>query len=126
MIGEMETFEICFSLRDTFGERFAAKSEVKPTDDIGIPMVNQIGDQFSAFLSQAGFYRPFGHIFMRDVTEEEDELLDAYLEEIRSKNKKTIKIAQMVIMPFLPVDFVAANSLDSTKRSKGGFGSTGK
>ena len=35
-------------------------------------------------------------------------------------------IAQLVIMPFLAVDFVEAQELDETERGAGGFGSTGK
>lgn len=36
------------------------------------------------------------------------------------------RIAQLVIMPFLAVDFVEAAELDDTERGDGGFGSTGK
>lgn len=35
------------------------------------------------------------------------------------------RIAQLVVMPFLPVDFIEAESLDETNRGSGGFGSTG-
>lgn len=36
------------------------------------------------------------------------------------------RIAQLVIQPFLPVDFVETDSLSETIRGEGGFGSTGK
>ncbi|MBO6155011.1 MAG: dUTP diphosphatase [Lachnospiraceae bacterium] len=36
------------------------------------------------------------------------------------------KIAQMVIMPFLSVEFQQVEQLDNTDRGEGGFGSTGK
>lgn len=36
------------------------------------------------------------------------------------------RIAQLVILPFLAVDFVEAQELDETERGAGGFGSTGK
>lgn len=36
------------------------------------------------------------------------------------------RIAQMIITPYLSVDFVEAASLDDTERGDGGFGSTGK
>ena len=36
------------------------------------------------------------------------------------------RIAQLVIMPFLEVDFVENQELDKTERGDGGFGSTGK
>ena len=35
------------------------------------------------------------------------------------------RIAQLVIMPFLPVDFKVVDELDDTDRGEGGFGSTG-
>lgn len=35
------------------------------------------------------------------------------------------RIAQMVIMPYLPVEFNEVEELDSTERGDGGFGSTG-
>ena len=36
------------------------------------------------------------------------------------------RIAQLVVMPFLEVDFVETDSLSQTNRGDGGFGSTGK
>lgn len=36
------------------------------------------------------------------------------------------RIAQLVLMPFLSVEFEEAESLDETTRGAGGFGSTGK
>ena len=36
------------------------------------------------------------------------------------------RIAQLVIMPFLPVEFTEVENLSETVRGEGGFGSTGK
>ena len=36
------------------------------------------------------------------------------------------RIAQLVVMPFLAVDFEEAEELDGTERGAGGFGSTGR
>ena len=36
------------------------------------------------------------------------------------------RIAQLVVMPYLPVEFNEVGSLTSTERGSGGFGSTGK
>lgn len=36
------------------------------------------------------------------------------------------RIAQLVVMPYLPVEFNEVESLTSTERGSGGFGSTGK
>ena len=35
------------------------------------------------------------------------------------------RIAQMIIMPYLAVDFIEAQTLSETERGQGGFGSTG-
>ena len=36
------------------------------------------------------------------------------------------RIAQLVVMPYLPVEFNEVENLDETERGAGGFGSTGK
>ena len=36
------------------------------------------------------------------------------------------KIAQMIVMPYLPLEFEEAETLSDTARGEGGFGSTGK
>ncbi len=36
------------------------------------------------------------------------------------------KIAQMIVMPYLPIEFEEAETLSDTARGDGGFGSTGK
>ena len=36
------------------------------------------------------------------------------------------RIAQLVVMPYLSVEFEEVDSLDETERGAGGFGSTGK
>ncbi len=36
------------------------------------------------------------------------------------------RIAQLVIMPFLPAEFIETEELNETERGAGGFGSTGK
>ena len=38
----------------------------------------------------------------------------------------TERIAQLIIMPYLPVDFIEVDELSETVRGIGGFGSTGK
>lgn len=40
--------------------------------------------------------------------------------------KRGERIAQLVVMPFLPVEFLEVEELDETARGEGGFGSTGK
>ena len=36
------------------------------------------------------------------------------------------RVAQMVVLPYLAVDFTEAEELDETERGEGGFGSTGR
>lgn len=36
------------------------------------------------------------------------------------------RIAQLVVMPYLPVEFNEVDELNDTERGSGGFGSTGK
>ena len=36
------------------------------------------------------------------------------------------RVAQMVVLPYLAVDFLEADALDETERGQGGLGSTGK
>lgn len=47
-----------------------------------------------------------------------------------SNEERTIqpkdRIAQLVVMPYLPVEFVEVEELSETERGAGGFGSTGK
>ncbi len=47
-----------------------------------------------------------------------------------SDNVRTIqahqKIAQMIVLPYLPLEFEEVRELSETKRGAGGFGSTGK
>jgi len=40
--------------------------------------------------------------------------------------RKGDRIAQLVMMPYLPIEFVEADELSETVRGEGGFGSTGK
>lgn len=36
------------------------------------------------------------------------------------------KIAQLIILPFLPIEFIEVDELGQTERGEGGFGSTGR
>ena len=36
------------------------------------------------------------------------------------------RIAQLIVMPFIPIEFEEVDELDETERGAGGFGSTGK
>lgn len=45
--------------------------------------------------------------------------------DIEQKIDKQERIAQLVVTPFLSVDFKESDSLEDTTRGTGGFGSTG-
>lgn len=59
-----------------------------------VPVANReqeektIGKQLNAFLSQAGFYRPNGYIFMESLTLDEMIAVGKYLEEYRKEAEK--------------------------------------
>lgn len=40
--------------------------------------------------------------------------------------KKGERIGQLVVLPYLPIEFEEVDELDETERGEGGFGSTGK
>jgi dUTP pyrophosphatase len=46
--------------------------------------------------------------------------------EVEATINKNERIAQLVVMPFLSVEFEETEELDDTERGSGGFGSTGK
>ena len=46
--------------------------------------------------------------------------------EVEKKIDKNERIAQLVVMPYLSVEFQVTDKLDTTERDSGGFGSTGK
>jgi dUTP pyrophosphatase len=48
---------------------------------------------------------------------------DTDVEKTIDKNER---IAQIVVMPYLSVEFNETDELDDTERGSGGFGSTGK
>ena len=36
------------------------------------------------------------------------------------------RIAQLILMPYIPIDFIEVGELEETERGAGGFGSTGE
>ena len=59
-------------------------------------------------------------VVLHDAVEDSD----ATIEDIRAEFGE--RIAQLVVMPYLPVVFTETDSLTQTERGGGGFGSTGK
>ena len=48
-----------------------------------------------------------------------------YSEEIQTV-KPGDRIAQLILMPYIPMDFIEVGELEETERGAGGFGSTGE
>lgn len=77
---------IGFSFTDVCGSNYSANTNVEIISDIESE-IDVIGYQFNAFLAQCGYARNNQFMLMKDLTEEEVELLTVYLDEIRNKRK---------------------------------------
>ena len=83
---ECPKISIGFSFTDVCGNNYSANTRVGIISDIESE-IDDIGYQFNAFLSQCGYVRKNQFMLMKDLTEEEVELLTVYLDEIRNKRK---------------------------------------
>ena len=77
---------IGFSFTDAYGNDYSANTNVEIISDIESE-IDVIGYQFNAFLAQCGYARNNQFMLIKDLTEEEAELLTVYLDEIRNKRK---------------------------------------
>ena len=80
-------FRIRFELTDEFGNDYRAESQVTVHYDCGERELNIIGEQLNVFLKQCGYSRKNDFLFMEDITEEEYEALEEYLEEFRNNKE---------------------------------------
>lgn len=80
---------IGFHCENEFGDKFSATSTSEVFTDLGESDVNFIGEQLNNFLRQCGYYRKHDLIFMEDITEEEYEALESYLDELRRNNDES-------------------------------------
>ena len=83
---EYHHISIGFSFTDAYGNDYSANTNVEIISDIESE-IDVIGYQFNAFLAQCGYARNNQFMLMKDLTEEEVELLTVYLDEIRNKRK---------------------------------------
>lgn len=74
---------IGFNFENEFGDKFSAITTAQVFNDLGETDIDFIGDQLNIFLKQCGYFRKNGHIFHKDVVEEERVALADYLEELR-------------------------------------------
>lgn len=77
---------IGFSFTDAYGNDYSANTKVEVLTAIESE-IDVIGQKFNAFLAQCGYARNNQFMLMKDLTEEEVELLTVYLDEIRNKRK---------------------------------------
>lgn len=94
------------------------RSSVRKT---GLQLSNSVGVIDSGYRGeiQATFNKAFGGEKMYDETKmTEDTSNDFY--------KVGDRIAQIMIIPYPPIEFVEVDELSETERGDGGFGSTGK
>lgn len=78
---------IGFSFKDEFGHVYTQGSNVEVFTELGDNDITVIGRQLNCFLKQCGFYRPNDYILMNSVTEDEEEILSDYLNNLRSEDK---------------------------------------
>lgn len=82
---ESDKITIGFHYVDTFGNTYNSDTNVHVFFDMGESELDIIGRQLNAFLRQCGYYRSRDTILMEDLTEEEEDALVCYLDELRRK-----------------------------------------
>lgn len=79
---------IGFHLVDEYNNKYSQESSVEVFYDLGETDLTVIGKQFNTFLKQCGYIRYNDNIFMRDITDEEYEALEDFLDELREDRKE--------------------------------------
>ncbi len=76
---ENNKITIGFHFEDEFGDSYDSTSKVEVRTDIGDTELSVIGEQLNAFLSQAGYIRKNGNIFMEDLSDDEYDAVAGFL-----------------------------------------------
>ena len=94
------------------------RSSVRKT---GLDLSNSVGVVDSGYRGelQATFNKVFGGDRFYDETKNTEDTSNNFY-------KIGDRIAQIMIIPYPPIEFVEADELSNTERGEGGFGSTGK
>ena len=97
------------------------RSSIRKT---GLQLSNSVGVVDSGYRGelQATFNKLFGGEGMYDEVKTQD----WYEKKANEWYKVGDRIAQIMIIPYPPIEFVEADELSNTERGEGGFGSTGK
>lgn len=79
-MGDKITVE--FAYTNEFGDNYEAKSTFMPTD---AGELEDLGGAFNNFLRQLGFIRKNEHILMKDLTEDELDAVEEFLNDLREE-----------------------------------------
>ena len=85
---EDKKMTIGFELTDQYNNHFKAESTIPVYESDATYIQGLIGEQLSAFLSQAGYIRERGYIFMDDVSEDEIVALEDFLMQMRLEKER--------------------------------------
>lgn len=88
---ETSGITIGFHYVDTMGNTYDSSSTVEVFFDLGDTELSVIGDQLNTFLRQCGYMRRHDTIMMTDVDEDELDMLEGYLAEIRAEKEAAKK-----------------------------------
>ena len=94
------------------------RSSVRKT---GLDLSNAVGVVDSGYRGelQATFNKVFGGDRFYDETKNTEDISNAFY-------KVGDRIAQIMIIPYPPIEFIESDELSDSERGEGGFGSTGK
>jgi dUTP pyrophosphatase len=115
---EQITYGMAIEIPDGFVGLVFPRSSIRKT---GLQLSNSVGVIDSGYRGeiQATFNKIFGGERFYDETKNtEDTSNDFY--------KVGDRIAQIMIIPYPPIEFVEVDELSDSERGEGGFGSTGK
>ena len=109
---------IALEIPDGFVGLVFPRSSIRKT---GLQLSNSVGVIDSGYRGelQATFNKVFGGDRFYDETKNTEDTSNNFY-------KIGDRIAQIMIIPYPPIEFVEADELSNTERGEGGFGSTGK
>lgn len=76
---ENNKITIGFHFESEFGDSYDSTSKVEVFTDLGDTELSVIGEQLNAFLSQVGYIRKNGNIFMEDLSDDEYDAVAGFL-----------------------------------------------
>ena len=80
---------IRFEATDELGNEFSQETTGEILEGIDFGFIDFVGQQLNLFLKQMTFSRQNDYILMEDVSEDELEALECFLEDYRERKKET-------------------------------------